>query len=126
MVSNPFGYFISASAFAALVLFCFCSVICLKQERKLILFSLKRIMATCVYNTNVYFAIKFFDNSINICNDNNVSFIGRYPLKYIGVIVGQVFVFGFVLIAKAFPVFNNRVSTWESRIESYFQMPRRR
>jgi cell division protein FtsW len=50
-------------------------------------------------------------------------FIGKYPLKYIGVIVGVgiLSLTFFILIAKAFPgAFNNRVSTWESRIESYW------
>jgi cell division protein FtsW len=49
-------------------------------------------------------------------------FIGKYPLKYIGAIVavGIVSLAFFVLVAKAFPgAFNNRVSTWESRIENY-------
>ncbi|MEZ7497600.1 FtsW/RodA/SpoVE family cell cycle protein [Flavobacterium sp. Arc3] len=50
-------------------------------------------------------------------------FIGKYPLKYIGAIVGSgiLFLVFFVLIAKAFPDsrFFSRVSTWESRIENF-------
>lgn len=49
-------------------------------------------------------------------------FIGRYPLKYIGFVVGMgiiSFAF-FVLVAKAFPnAFPNRVDTWISRIENF-------
>ncbi|WKD85840.1 putative peptidoglycan glycosyltransferase FtsW [Polaribacter huanghezhanensis] len=49
-------------------------------------------------------------------------FIGGYPLKYIGFIlgVGIVFLTLFVLMAKAFPdAMPNRVATWESRIENF-------
>ncbi len=52
-----------------------------------------------------------------------VVFIGGYPLKYIGYVLGMGFV-GlslFILVAKAFPeAMPNRVSTWESRIEGFF------
>jgi cell division protein FtsW len=50
-------------------------------------------------------------------------FIGKYPLKYIGIIMGcgVAALVLFVLMAKAFPdaKFFNRVHTWESRIESF-------
>ncbi len=49
-------------------------------------------------------------------------FIGGYPLKYLGVIlgVGLIFLTLFVLTAKAFPgVFPNRVDTWISRVEHF-------
>lgn len=52
-----------------------------------------------------------------------VVFIGGYPLKYIGYVLGMGFVALslFVLIAKAFPeVMPNRVNTWQSRIEGFF------
>ncbi|RKF04747.1 cell division protein FtsW [Tenacibaculum lutimaris] len=53
-----------------------------------------------------------------------VSFIGGYPLKYIGYILGMglfAFLF-FILVAKAFPdAMPNRVNTWKSRIESFSQ-----
>ncbi|WP_298879363.1 FtsW/RodA/SpoVE family cell cycle protein [uncultured Polaribacter sp.] len=51
-----------------------------------------------------------------------VAFIGGYPLKYIGFILGAgiVALSFFVLIAKAFPdAMPNRVQTWQSRIESF-------
>ena len=52
-----------------------------------------------------------------------VAFIGKYPIKYIGFIIGMAIaglVF-FVLISKAFPdsKFFNRVGTWGSRIENF-------
>jgi len=50
-------------------------------------------------------------------------FIGKYPLKYIGFIVGSgiLFLAFFILIAKAFPDsrFFSRVGTWENRIENF-------
>ena len=50
-------------------------------------------------------------------------FIGQYPLKYLGFIVGAgiVSLTMFILVAKAFPDsrFFSRVSTWESRIERF-------
>jgi cell division protein FtsW len=51
-----------------------------------------------------------------------VSFIGGYPLKYIGYIVGAglVGLLLFVLVAKAFPdAMPNRVQTWQNRIENF-------
>ena len=51
-----------------------------------------------------------------------LAFLGGYPLKYIGAIVGTgllVLAF-FVLVAKAFPdAMSNRVDTWTSRIVSF-------
>ncbi len=50
-------------------------------------------------------------------------FIGKYPLKYIGVIVGVGFMalLLFVLLSKAFPdsKFFSRVKTWESRVVNF-------
>jgi cell division protein FtsW len=49
-------------------------------------------------------------------------FIGKYPLRYIGIVVGSgiVFLVFFILVAKAFPdAFPNRVDTWISRIDNF-------
>ncbi|MDT0646175.1 FtsW/RodA/SpoVE family cell cycle protein [Zunongwangia sp. F260] len=49
-------------------------------------------------------------------------FLGGYPLKYLGAIVGvgAVFLAIFILTAKAFPgVLPSRVDTWASRIENF-------
>ncbi len=49
-------------------------------------------------------------------------FIGGYPLKYLGIILGAglIFLTLFVISAKAFPdVFPNRVDTWMSRVENF-------
>ncbi|MNF26907.1 Lipid II flippase FtsW [compost metagenome] len=52
-----------------------------------------------------------------------LTFIGKYPLKYIAVIVGSgiVFLAFFILLSKAFPdsKFFSRVGTWGSRIENF-------
>ena len=53
-----------------------------------------------------------------------VTFIGGYPLKYIGYILGAgiLALSIFILTAKAFPdVMPNRVNTWGNRIESFSQ-----
>lgn len=49
-------------------------------------------------------------------------FLGGYPLKYLGIILGTgiVVLLFFILTAKAFPeMFPNRVDTWISRVESF-------
>jgi cell division protein FtsW len=49
-------------------------------------------------------------------------FIGGYPLKYLGIVLGAgiIMLTLFVLTAKAFPgMFDNRVDTWMSRIENF-------
>jgi len=53
---------------------------------------------------------------------NILVFIGGYPIKYLGIIMGlgiMVLVF-FVLVAKAFPdAMPNRIDTWMNRIENF-------
>lgn len=49
-------------------------------------------------------------------------FLGGYPLKYLGAIIGAgiVMLLLFILLAKAFPgMFPNRVDTWISRVENF-------
>lgn len=51
-----------------------------------------------------------------------LAFIGKYPLKYIGIIIGSgiLALTLFILVAIAFPdAFNNRVDTWKNRIENF-------
>lgn len=51
-----------------------------------------------------------------------LAFVGKYPLKYIGIIVGAgiVGLTFFILVAKAFPdAFPNRVDTWMKRIDNF-------
>lgn len=49
-------------------------------------------------------------------------FVGKYPLKYLGLVIGAgiVGLTFFILLAKEFPdAFPNRVDTWVSRIENF-------
>ena len=49
-------------------------------------------------------------------------FVGKYPLKYIGLIlgIGIIGLVFFILVVKAFPdAFPNRVDTWMNRIENF-------
>jgi cell division protein FtsW len=52
-----------------------------------------------------------------------LTFIGKYPIKYLAFIVGSgiLFLIFFILVAKAFPDsrFFSRVGTWGSRIENF-------
>ncbi|MGY8909901.1 MAG: FtsW/RodA/SpoVE family cell cycle protein [Flavobacteriales bacterium] len=51
-----------------------------------------------------------------------LTFVGGYPIKYLGIIlgVGILALAFFVLIAKAFPdAMPNRVQTWQNRIENF-------
>ncbi|RTY90911.1 FtsW/RodA/SpoVE family cell cycle protein [Flavobacterium sp. GT3R68] len=52
-----------------------------------------------------------------------LAFVGKYPLRYIGFVIGTgiVFLMFFVLVSKAFPDsrFFSRVGTWTSRIENF-------
>jgi cell division protein FtsW len=49
-------------------------------------------------------------------------FIGKYPLKYMGIVIGSgvAMLAFFMIIAKTFPdAFPNRVDTWISRVENF-------
>ncbi len=51
-----------------------------------------------------------------------LTFVGKYPIKYLATIIGAgiVFLTFFILVAKTFPnAFPNRVDTWISRIDSF-------
>ncbi|CAM3793208.1 FtsW/RodA/SpoVE family cell cycle protein [Flavobacterium branchiophilum] len=51
-----------------------------------------------------------------------LTYVGHYPLKYLGIILGSGFLFlvSFMVLAKTFPnAFPNRVDTWISRIENF-------
>lgn len=53
---------------------------------------------------------------------NILVFIGGYPIKYLGIIMGMgiIALVFFVLVAKAFPeVMPNRIDTWMNRIENF-------
>ena len=65
----------------------------------------------------------FSTTALIFCMVCMLVFIGQYPLKYLGFIVGSglVSLIFFVMVAKAFPdAMPNRVDTWMSRIDSFF------
>ena len=51
-----------------------------------------------------------------------IMFIGRYSLKWLGimVLIGIGFIASFYVVVTNYPNISNRVSTWNSRIECYF------
>tara|TARA_B100001765_G_C19507732_1_gene344233 strand:+ start:3391 stop:4590 length:1200 start_codon:yes stop_codon:yes gene_type:complete len=64
----------------------------------------------------------FSTTAIIFCMVVMLVFIGGYPLKYLGIILGAglILLTLFVLTAKAFPgVFPNRVDTWINRVENF-------
>ena len=51
-----------------------------------------------------------------------LTFVGKYPLKYLGMVIGMgvVSLTIFIVLAKSFPnAFPNRVDTWMSRIDNF-------
>lgn len=69
-----------------------------------------------IFPANFSTAALLFSLTIMLC------FLGGYPIKYIGIVVGSALFFAllFGLTAKAFPdLFPNRVDTWINRIENF-------
>ena len=64
----------------------------------------------------------FSTTAIFFCMVVMLVFVGGYPLRYLGIILGAglIFLTLFVISAKAFPgVFPNRVDTWMNRVENF-------
>ncbi len=64
----------------------------------------------------------FSTTAIIFCMVLILAFLGGYPLKYLAMIIGAglLALTMFILVAKAFPeLFQNRVDTWESRVENF-------
>ena len=122
----PFvGISFQPSAFASLVLFVFVARYLSKTRDKAIDFveSLKELWFP-VFMTLIFILPSNFSTAALIFSMVlMLVFIGRYPMKYIAIIVGSgiLFLSFFVLISKAFPDAKmfSRVRTWESRIESF-------
>ena len=122
----PFvGISFQPSAFAALVLFVFVARYLSKTREKPIDFveSLKELWLPVFITLMFILPSNFSTTALIFSMILMLVFIGKYPMKYIAIIVGSgiIFLAFFILISKAFPdaKFFNRVSTWESRIESF-------
>ena len=121
----PFvGLSFQPSAFAALVLFVYVARYLSKTRQEPIVFveSLRELWLP-VFITLVFILPSNFSTTALIFSMIiMLTFIGKYPLKYIGFIIGSAIVaFAFfLLVVKAFPdAFPNRVDTWMSRIENF-------
>lgn len=122
----PFvGISFQPSTFAALVLFVFVARYLSKTREKPIDFleSLKELWLPVFITLLFILPSNFSTTALIFSMILMLAFIGKYPMKYIAVIVGSgiVFLTFFVLISKAFPdaKFFSRVRTWESRIENF-------
>lgn len=122
----PFvGISFQPSAFAALVLFVFVARYLSKTRTEPIDFveSLRELWLPVFITLIFILPSNFSTTALIFSMILMLVFIGRYPMKYIGIIVGSgiIFLTFFVLISKAFPdaKFFSRVRTWESRIENF-------
>jgi cell division protein FtsW len=122
----PFvGISFQPSAFAALVLFVFVARYLSKTRTEPIVFleSLKELWLPVFITLIFILPSNFSTTALIFSMILMLVFIGKYPMKYIGIIVGSgiLFLTFFVLVSKAFPdaKFFSRVRTWESRIENF-------
>ncbi len=121
----PFvGISFQPSAFASLVLFVFVARYLSKTRDKAIDFveSLKELWLPVFVTLMFILPSNFSTTALIFSMIIMLVFIGKYPLKYIGFIIGMgiLALAFFVLVAKAFPdAFKNRVNTWESRMENF-------
>ncbi|SHG09113.1 cell division protein FtsW [Flavobacterium segetis] len=122
----PFvGISFQPSAFAALVLFVFVARYLSKTREKAIDFveSLKELWLPVFVTLMFILPSNFSTTALIFSMIVMLTFIGKYPMKYIAVIVGAgiVALTFFILMSKAFPDSSmfSRVRTWESRIESF-------
>lgn len=125
-IQIPFvGISFQPSAFAALVLFVFVARYLSKTRTESIDFveSLKELWLPVFITLMFILPSNFSTTALIFSMVLMLVFIGKYPMKYIGIIVGSgiVFLTFFVLVSKAFPdaKFFNRVQTWENRIENF-------
>lgn len=119
------GLSFQPSAFAALVLYVFVARYLSKTREEPIVFmdSLKELWMPVGFTLALILPSNFSTTALIFSMIIMLVFIGKYPMKYIGIIIGTgiVFLMFFVLVSKAFPdvKFFNRVATWQSRIENF-------
>jgi cell division protein FtsW len=122
----PFvGISFQPSAFASLVLYVFVARYLSKTRTEPIDFveSLKQLWLPVFITLILILPSNFSTTALIFSMILMLVFIGRYPMKYIGIIVGSgiVFLSLFWVLSKAFPDAKlfSRVRTWESRIENF-------
>ena len=118
------GIGFQTSTLAGLVLMVYVARYLAKNKEKEIVFkeSLWQLWLPIGLTLMLILPANFSTTAIIFCMIILLTFLGGYPLKFIGYILGMgllIFSF-FILIAKAFPdAMPNRVNTWQSRIESF-------
>jgi cell division protein FtsW len=121
----PFvGMGFQTSTLAGLVLMVYVSRYLAKHKEKVISFkeSLWQLWLPVAAVLILILPANFSTTAIIFVMVLMVTFIGGYPIKYLGFILGMgiLALAFFVLIAKAFPdAMPNRVQTWQNRIESF-------
>jgi len=125
-IQIPFvGITFQTSTLASLVLFIYVARYLSKTREQEIDFkeSLKELWLPVFVTLGFILPANFSTTALIFSMVIMLVFIGKYPIKYIGFIVGSgiVALTFFILIGKAFPDsrFFSRVSTWSSRIENF-------
>lgn len=125
-IQIPFvGITFQTSTLASLMLFIYVARYLSKTREEPVDFkeSLKELWAPVFMTLILILPANFSTTALIFAMVIMLVFIGKYPVKYIGVIIGTgvVALTLFVLIGKAFPDsrFFSRVGTWSSRIENY-------
>ena len=124
-IQVPFlGITFQPSAFASISLLLYVARYLSKTELEEMTFqkSLFELWAPVFFTLMLILPANFSTTALIFSMVLMLAFIGKYPIKNIGIIVGfgiVAFAF-FVLVVKAFPdAFPNRVDTWISRIENF-------
>ncbi|MBU2061498.1 MAG: FtsW/RodA/SpoVE family cell cycle protein [Bacteroidetes bacterium] len=125
-IQIPFvGITFQTSTLASLMLFIYVARYLSKTREEPVDFkeSLKELWAPVFMTLILILPANFSTTALIFAMVIMLVFIGKYPVKYIGVIIGTgvVALTFFILIGKAFPDsrFFSRVGTWSSRIENY-------
>jgi cell division protein FtsW len=123
-IELPFGMSFQTSALAAMVLFIFVARYLSKTREVPISFksSILELWVPVFITLIFILPANFSTTALIFSMVLMLVFIGKYPLRYIGIVVGSgiVFLAFFILVAKAFPdAFPNRVDTWISRIDNF-------
>lgn len=119
------GVGFQTSTLAGLILMVYVARYLAKNKEKQIIFkeSIWQLWAPVFIILMLILPANFSTTAIIFAMILTVAFIGGYPLKYLGFIVGTgiVALSIFILVAKAFPdAMPNRVQTWENRIVGFF------